>query len=257
MKFIKKIIAVVLCFSMITTMLAVGVAAESANISMAVSADKVEVGSTVTVTISTNELTITGLTVILEFDQSKLKCIEVTGARDASEKTKNNMYLFDIDEETWIKALVADSLTDEKLGDTINSDGKFSVAWANATEANYDAGKIATLTFEALEAGDVEFVLSEKSTSDTGSAFEGTAAEYKVTIEAAPCTHNMTAHDAVAATCIASGNVAYYSCSVCGKNFKDEAGTEEIEDVTTPVNEEITSIPHLLLLLTRPVPKPV
>ena len=106
------------------------------------------------------------------------------------------------------------------------------------------SGKTWIINFKSTEtavAGDytisVAFSAEDTLTADYDEiSIEGASAT--VTIEAAPCTHNMTAHDAVAATCIASGNVAYYSCSVCGKNFKDEAGTEEIEDVTTPVNED-------------------
>ena len=40
--------------------------------------------------------------------------------------------------------------------------------------------------------------------------------------------HTMTYHEAVAATCTEDGNIAYYSCSECNKNFEDEAGEREI-----------------------------
>lgn len=43
--------------------------------------------------------------------------------------------------------------------------------------------------------------------------------------------HDMTYHAAVAATVDAEGNVAYYHCEGCGKNFADEAGTQEIANV--------------------------
>ena len=46
------------------------------------------------------------------------------------------------------------------------------------------------------------------------------------------CPHNMTYHAAADATCGVPGNVAYYACSVCGKNFSDEAGTAELTEVT-------------------------
>ena len=42
--------------------------------------------------------------------------------------------------------------------------------------------------------------------------------------------HTMTYHAEVDATCAASGNVAYYACSVCGDNFSDEAGTTVLSD---------------------------
>ncbi len=40
--------------------------------------------------------------------------------------------------------------------------------------------------------------------------------------------HSMTKTEAHAATCEAPGNSEYYTCSVCGKFFSDEAGTNEI-----------------------------
>ena len=45
------------------------------------------------------------------------------------------------------------------------------------------------------------------------------------------CPHSMTYHEAVGATCTDDGNVAYYACSVCGKNFSDEAGTAELANI--------------------------
>lgn len=46
--------------------------------------------------------------------------------------------------------------------------------------------------------------------------------------------HTLTVHSAAAATCTAAGNIAYWSCSVCGKNFSDEAGTKEVAEVAIP-----------------------
>lgn len=44
-------------------------------------------------------------------------------------------------------------------------------------------------------------------------------------------THTMTHHPAVEATCTEDGNVEYWSCSGCGKNFADEEGTRELTSV--------------------------
>ena len=46
--------------------------------------------------------------------------------------------------------------------------------------------------------------------------------------------HTLTKHDAVYATCTAPGNVEYWHCSVCGKNFSDSAGTGELTEITSP-----------------------
>ena len=47
-------------------------------------------------------------------------------------------------------------------------------------------------------------------------------------------THTMTYIAAEEATCTEEGNVAYWYCSGCGKNFSDEAGENELTSVTVP-----------------------
>ena len=46
--------------------------------------------------------------------------------------------------------------------------------------------------------------------------------------------HTLAKHDAVDATCTAPGNVEYWHCSVCGKNFSDSEGKGELTEVATP-----------------------
>lgn len=45
--------------------------------------------------------------------------------------------------------------------------------------------------------------------------------------------HNLTHHDAVAATTEKAGNIEYWTCSVCGKYFKDSQGTQVITQQDT------------------------
>ena len=42
--------------------------------------------------------------------------------------------------------------------------------------------------------------------------------------------HTLTETEATSATCTEPGNVEYWTCDACGKHFKDENGTEEIEE---------------------------
>ena len=46
--------------------------------------------------------------------------------------------------------------------------------------------------------------------------------------------HTLTKHDAVDSTCTATGNVEYWHCSVCGKNFSDSEGKGELTEITSP-----------------------
>ena len=54
--------------------------------------------------------------------------------------------------------------------------------------------------------------------------------------------HTMTKTDAKAATCTEDGNNEYYTCSVCGKIFKDAEGTQE----TTVETEKIAATGHTM-----------
>lgn len=46
--------------------------------------------------------------------------------------------------------------------------------------------------------------------------------------------HSLTEHPAVAATCTKDGNVEYWSCSVCQRNFADASAATELTDVVEP-----------------------
>ncbi len=50
--------------------------------------------------------------------------------------------------------------------------------------------------------------------------------------------HVMTPYDAVPATCTTEGSIKHWSCSICKKNFSDEAGTKELTSVVDPIDED-------------------
>lgn len=49
-------------------------------------------------------------------------------------------------------------------------------------------------------------------------------------------THEMTHYNAVAATCKTEGNVEYWHCSKCNKNYADASGVSELSTVVTPID---------------------
>lgn len=53
-------------------------------------------------------------------------------------------------------------------------------------------------------------------------------------MEAESVVHYLSHHEEVAATCTEAGNIEYWSCSVCGKNFSDAEGKTEAADVSIP-----------------------
>ena len=54
--------------------------------------------------------------------------------------------------------------------------------------------------------------------------------------------HNMEYHAAKAATCREDGNVEYYHCSRCDKNFADSKGTTELSDIVIP-HHTVNAVP--------------
>lgn len=49
-----------------------------------------------------------------------------------------------------------------------------------------------------------------------------------------PGSHTLTRHEAADAACTTPGNVEYWHCSVCNKNFSDSTGTGEITEIAIP-----------------------
>lgn len=51
--------------------------------------------------------------------------------------------------------------------------------------------------------------------------------------------HTLTHNDAIAPTCTQVGNVEYWHCSDCGKNFSNEKANNEIDSVTLPSSHKL------------------
>ena len=114
--------------------------------------------------------------------------------------------------------------------------GELGIGGAN-TPAFYETGKTyqyyATIYIRGGEWYQITdnteiFVNGIKVTNYTKS---GKALQIPVATVTCGHTHTMTFHEAVAATAYKEGNVAYYHCETCGKNYADEAGTQEIDNV--------------------------
>ena len=81
----------------------------------------------------------------------------------------------------------------------------------------------------------VSCVIFEKYTYSTGGYEEELTVDYQSgakEITAIPAGHMLTHHEAVAATCTENGNIEYWSCSGCGKNFSNAEGTAEVADIS-------------------------
>lgn len=50
--------------------------------------------------------------------------------------------------------------------------------------------------------------------------------------------HNLTKTEAVPATCQTEGNIAYWTCSICGQKFSDAEGKTKVENVTLEIDPD-------------------
>lgn len=72
----------------------------------------------------------------------------------------------------------------------------------------------------------------EKHSGGTATCAEKAVCETCGEVYGAVGAHELIHHDAVAADCETSGNVEYWHCVVCGKDFADADGKQELESVT-------------------------
>lgn len=72
----------------------------------------------------------------------------------------------------------------------------------------------------------------EKHSGGTASCAEKAVCETCGRAYGAFGAHDLVHHDAVAAGCETSGSVEYWHCAVCGKDFADADGEQELESVT-------------------------
>ena len=84
----------------------------------------------------------------------------------------------------------------------------------------------------------VENVLTFKAQGKAGTAnvlVDGTV--YQVTVE-----HKLTRVERVEATADKPGNILYWHCEICGKNFLDAAGTQPVDNVVIPAGTPLVPI---------------
>lgn len=83
---------------------------------------------------------------------------------------------------------------------------------------------------------------AEGYTGDTYCTVCGNKIATGTSISKLPHTHTMVKKEAVAATCDKDGNVEYYTCSKCGKNYADKAGTQELASVVEKATGHNTGV---------------
>ena len=108
------------------------------------------------------------------------------------------------------------TLTIETDGVTINGDGL-----ENSTVSVKNDGEVIKQEIDTTSS-EVKLI-----NTDEGVVVEATEPDH---------THTLSFIDSVDATCKATGLKSHWHCSDCGKNFLDEAGMIEIEDIVIPID---------------------
>lgn len=102
---------------------------------------------------------------------------------------------------------------------------------AELTVCGHQIQKTEAVKPTCTKAGNVEYYYCEKCDRYFGD--EACMEELDPdSLAIAAAGHKLTRVAAKAATCTTPGNVAYYHCSVCNKNYSDAAGTKELSSVT-------------------------
>ena len=97
----------------------------------------------------------------------------------------------------------------------------------NGAQSGSDGAEVSPDISKLTTEGEIKYYApgADMATAAPTMTFTGTA-----------CSHTLVKYDAKAATCTEKGNVEYWHCSVCGKNFTSEACDTEIANVETEKN---------------------
>ena len=193
---VKRALALLLCLVMVLAYVPVpGYAAGGAtNASMVVSATEVNVGDTITVTVSYSNMKISSFGCTVVFDKDLLTCESVVGPY-ASYGPEYERYFFVT--KANVPAMMATVTTDVvSTTDEANAIGQVGFTLVGTTDVAYAGQEIFTATFTAKAAGTVTLTLKEDSAGSDG--FLGTAATQIITIggssepDVPSCDHSST-----------------------------------------------------------------
>ncbi len=155
----KRIAACVLTLCLMLTLYSPAFAAGgSANLSMSVDQTTVDVGDTVTVTVTMADCEVATLTGGIKFDTSKFECASITNGNN-----KTTLYVKwydDVDEEDYVNV----AATAQSTVADANSNGQVGFAFAGTVNHPYEqryGGGLMVATFTATAAGTADFTLYE------------------------------------------------------------------------------------------------
>ena len=148
-------------------------------------------------------------------DFAFFKCDKLTGVTIPNSVTSIGAAAFEY----------CDSLTSVTIPDSVTSIGTWAFYWCDSLTDIYILNKDCSIASRAA-------ITTETTIHGyAGSTAESYAKEHGNKFVAICAHSNMEKVPEKAATCTEDGNIEYYHCPDCNKNFKDKDGKEEVTDI--------------------------
>ncbi len=122
-----------------------------------------------------------------------------------------------------------------------DASGTTAIAAADTViPASHELTHVVAKTETCEEAGNIEYWICSACNKKFAEEEAETELEDSEVFKA-KLSHSMTKTDYVAATCISTGNIEYWSCSLCNKNYSDEEGTTVADEITIAKADHVDS----------------
>lgn len=178
-RFIRTLLLSVFSLCVLLSTLPAVSAEGDSNITMTVSATEVNVGDTITVTLTNRDMNVISFTGGVAYDLTRFTCEKIVGDKDGQESSSPYLY----NGEEWIKALAVSSLEDSAAAGTVG------FAFANTDESHYAEHVIFVATFRAISGGEANFTLYE-SADGTDEFTSSCSDEVSVTVKGTDVSQN-------------------------------------------------------------------
>lgn len=185
MRKLTKLFAVLLCLTMMTAGISVvALAANGAtNVVLSSVPTEVNVGDTVTITLSFNDMKAATLLCGVRFDNTLLECTSIVGP--LGEEDPGYFFVERKERPKEVEAIVS-NLTQA------NTNSQIGLAVIGTSESNYYGNVLFTATFVAKSAGTAVFTAYEDSDGTDGYRGDGATATLTIKASAPACDHSTT-----------------------------------------------------------------
>lgn len=234
MKFCTRMVVLLLCVCLMGLAISpVAYAGTPDDFTLSVDKATVDVGETVTVTISNCDTSFSAMTLVMKFDNSVLQCTGLTNVD--GDDGDDDLFMYYLNSKGKPKPVYPNA--GYCTVDDINENSQFQFLILGTEDVNYVEGEVVIFTFEAITEGTVDISLKTTVVDANGEIAKTVTSTVTVGTTEPEHTCTLTSVEGQPATCEDAGYEAYYQCSdeTCGKLYSDAEGTNEItEPVVIP-----------------------